>query len=1301
MVLGLRSRHKKGASVQVDFVIHVEEVKPWPPSQSLRSVRSVLLVWQNGDQNSGSFISNVGDASIEFNESFALSVTLCHEKRARDKFQKNLLNLYLYEPRKDKASRGQLLGTATLNLADFGAIEEDMSICTPVNSKKSSKSFEQPSMFVTVQPVHKDSSSSSSKVSLSKRTSTEKDEQSIADSVNGGNDDQSEIASFTDDDVSSHSSLDVTSSSTEAAKAPPPQHEKDGVESAKNNFGREHIDSDTLQALVPAASLESVPSRCLESPAEGTSGKSNIVRGLEHKITTHIEEVDSSKHPTKIDTQPVEDNCFDKKISSVENSDGCIQTSLDLDPGRTHDLQESQGRKMSHAENKFVSDLHVGLVGGKDINNKLETEQDEERIPREDLHVGLQELEKRKMDHPESDVINNLNIGFLSGEDIKEKLETEQDDERIRRDDLHVNLKESQERNTGHAESEVANDLHVGLVGGKDKTEQGEGIIPVDHSHVGLQESQERKMDHAEYEVSSIHDIWGEKDPKEKLEIEQEEDRIPRDNLDVGGQESQERQMKMGESKVIDNLHADLVCGKDINKKLETEHELRIPRDDLHVGLWEPQEITISHAESEVNNLQVGLAGGKDIKEKLETEQDEEAIRLDDLNVSRQEPQEVKMDHAESEVINSLHVGLEGGKDIKEKPEIDQVKKSLPGDDLHVSVQESQDREMKTGHAEGEVNNLHACLMGGKEDVKEKLETERDAEILVDAQNLSAINSASGHNTEKAAKINVTEDASSSANAERNKSTNRLPDQENEWKSRIEILEEELREAAAVEVSLYSIVAEHVSSSNKVHAPARRLSRLYFHACKVKSQTKQASCARTAVSGLALVSKACGNDVPRLTFWLSNTIMLRAIVSQAAADTVDKNRPNIGSPGDKTGDKGRYSEQNCEFDYTNEGRKSVTNEQTDWGDRDVFTLALEQVEAWIFSRIVESVWWQIFIPHMQRTVAKTSGGSVSSNCKKGTRHGFGDEEPGSFSIDLWEKAFRDACERLCPVRAEGHECGCLSMLAKMVMEQLVSRLDVAMFNAILRVSADEMPTDPVSDPISNPKVLPIPVGKLSFGAGAQLKNAVGNWSRWLSDLFETEDNEFPDSSNTMLVEDKQHESHKPFRLLNALSDLMMLPFEMLADPLTRKEVSPLFSPSLIKIILSLYVPDEFSPHPVPEEVFVALDSEDDMDASSDSFTMVPCTATPTVYSPPTAASVTRFMGESGTQSLARSASSVLKKSYTSDDELDEVDSPLTSIIADRSRGCPTSTNMKWTPGVKGGRNLIRYQLLRELWRDGQ
>lgn len=84
-----------------------------------------------------------------------------------------------------------------------------------------------------------------------------------------------------------------------------------------------------------------------------------------------------------------------------------------------------------------------------------------------------------------------------------------------------------------------------------------------------------------------------------------------------------------------------------------------------------------------------------------------------------------------------------------------------------------------------------------------------------------------------------------------------------EPESRIQMLEEELKEAAAIEISLYSVVAEHGSSMNKVHTPARRLARFYLHAWRTKSPAKQASAARAAVSGLALVSKACGSDVPR------------------------------------------------------------------------------------------------------------------------------------------------------------------------------------------------------------------------------------------------------------------------------------------------------------------------------------------------------------------------------------------------------------------------------------------------------
>lgn len=60
------------------------------------------------------------------------------------------------------------------------------------------------------------------------------------------------------------------------------------------------------------------------------------------------------------------------------------------------------------------------------------------------------------------------------------------------------------------------------------------------------------------------------------------------------------------------------------------------------------------------------------------------------------------------------------------------------------------------------------------------------------------------------------------------------------------------------------------------------------------------------------------------------------------------------------------------------------------------------------------------------------------------------------------------------------------------MEQLADRLDVSMFNAILRDSNEDMSTDPTSDPITDLMVLPIPAGKSSFGTGAQLKNAVSD-----------------------------------------------------------------------------------------------------------------------------------------------------------------------------------------------------------------
>lgn len=109
------------------------------------------------------------------------------------------------------------------------------------------------------------------------------------------------------------------------------------------------------------------------------------------------------------------------------------------------------------------------------------------------------------------------------------------------------------------------------------------------------------------------------------------------------------------------------------------------------------------------------------------------------------------------------------------------------------------------------------------------------------------------------------------------------------------------------------------------------------------------------------------------------------------------------------------------------------------------------------------------------------------------------------------------------------------------MEQCVARLNVAMFNAILRESSSEIPTDSISDPIVDPKVLPIPAGDLSFGSGAQLKNSIGNWSRWLTDNLGIDHDDFEDIGD---VEDERRVAAetKSFQLLNELSDHLFFSF---------------------------------------------------------------------------------------------------------------------------------------------------------------
>lgn len=63
-------------------------------------------------------------------------------------------------------------------------------------------------------------------------------------------------------------------------------------------------------------------------------------------------------------------------------------------------------------------------------------------------------------------------------------------------------------------------------------------------------------------------------------------------------------------------------------------------------------------------------------------------------------------------------------------------------------------------------------------------------------------------------------------------------------------------------------------------------------------------------------------------------------------------------------------------------------------------------------------------------ICNSMGSEINNVCSKTSSSGA--EEHVNFSLDLWKKALKDACDRICPVRAGGHECGCLRLLSKLV-----------------------------------------------------------------------------------------------------------------------------------------------------------------------------------------------------------------------------------------------------------------------------
>ncbi|KAI3472528.1 hypothetical protein Pfo_028022 [Paulownia fortunei] len=999
MVLGLRTKTRKSPSVQLDYIIHIQEINPWPPSQSLRTLRAVLIQWEHGDRTSGltnqvvpslGSGSGVGDGKIEFNESFRLPLTLTREVSIKggdgDTFQKNCIEFNLYEPRRDKTVKGQLLGTAVLDLADCGI--------------RTYRNTVQPLLFLKIQPAERSHTSSSSRDSLMREASMDRNHaESVSALMSEEYAEEAEVASFTtDDDVSSHSSLAVTSSAADSNDSSSPQNKENETVAVNGSAGEAKVDH--------------VPDQFVAKPDEVQTTKS------------HGNSAGNSSRSSSMDLSS-DIAWISKRITSQSFQSSALAET---------EKQQNSNIKSNEPE-KEAEGIQENVVDG-----------------RRDLKVQLSSEE-----------------GILNSPTAKESI---------------AELDPQTDKHLDSGFSHRQDDKNASSTGSEDLILAGRTNSPL--NGFTNDEIREKHKKHAE----------------ERRIVEEEGQKFEGEPL---GDFSQ----------------------VDVQKQVILENGLLSSTKE---------SFAVQSSFSTIDSSK----HGKSVRSSLESSRSNGSTRSNHFFV--------------------------------------------------------------TDTARGSISS---------ERKDAKANTKETRKFLSD--------------------------------------------------SRIQRLEHRIK---ILEVSLYSVVAEHGSSMTKVHAPARRLSRLYFHANKQNSKPGRGTAAKSVVSGLILVAKACGNDVPRLTFWLSNTIVLRVIVNKSFGDNqlpVSVGH-DIGKVGDKKGKK-KSSPLKWESFPSKSTRGALEDCLGDWENPLTFAAALEKVESWIFSRIIESLWWQllscVFPPDIYSTYAvwcakaiRRSMDSYSSKLYRRTSSSI-DQEQGSFSLELWKKAFRDACERICPFELDD----------TIIMKQLIARLDVAMFNAILRESGDEIPTDPVADPISDAEVLPIPAGKASFGAGAQLKNAIGNWSRWLTDLFgidDDDDDDLLENENNSESDDERRSrdtSSKSFHLLNTLSDLMMLPKDMLLSRTIRKEVCPSFGPPLIRRILNSFIPDEFCPDPIPGVVLEALNSE--------------------------------YLRRIGSHSkLTRSASSVLKKSQTSDDELDELDSPLKSIILDSFQSSPSSVKPGWISKENESRNTV-------------
>ena len=107
-------------------------------------------------------------------------------------------------------------------------------------------------------------------------------------------------------------------------------------------------------------------------------------------------------------------------------------------------------------------------------------------------------------------------------------------------------------------------------------------------------------------------------------------------------------------------------------------------------------------------------------------------------------------------------------------------------------------------------------------------------------------------------------------------------------------------------------------------------------------------------------------SVNRLTFWLSNTVVLRECITQAFANSCQSSSLTRIFESNGGGKKSEGKPASLKWKCS-PNKNGFVEFIDDWQETRTFTAALEKVESWIFSRIVESIWWQVYKLHSQLT----------------------------------------------------------------------------------------------------------------------------------------------------------------------------------------------------------------------------------------------------------------------------------------------------------------------------------------------